>query len=90
MSCQDLEDAYAINALIDARGDDPAFCYRFLADEFERAGIGIGERRAWRLCSQQKLWSTTVKNGRKGKRSGPAVNDDLLRRDFAAALPNRT
>jgi len=60
-----------------------------LADELERAGIEIGERRAWRLCSQQKLWSTTVKKGRKGKRPGPAVNDDLLRRDFTAAQPNR-
>jgi transposase InsO family protein len=89
VSLRDLEDAYAINALIDAHGDDPAFGYRFLADELERAGIQIGERRAWRLCSQQKLWSTTVKKGRKGKRPGPAVNDDLLRRDFTAAQPNR-
>ena len=88
-SCRDLEDAYAINALIDAHGDDPAFGYRFLADELERAGIEIGERRAWRLCSQQKLWSTTVKKGRKGKRPGPPVNDDLLRRDFTAVEPNR-
>ena len=52
-----------------------------MADELERAGIQIGERRAWRLCSQQKLWSTTVKKGRKGKRPGPPVNDDLLRRE---------
>jgi len=89
VSGRDLEDAYAINALIDAHGDDPAFGYRFLADELERVGIEIGERRAWRLCSQQKLWSTTVKKGRKGKRPGPAVNDDLLRRDFTAAQPNR-
>ena len=65
---RDLEDAYAINALIDAHADDPAFGYRFLADELERAGIDFGERRAWRLCSQQKLWSTTVRKGRKGKR----------------------
>jgi hypothetical protein len=30
-----------------------------------------------------------VKKGRKGKRPGPPVNDDLLRRDFTAAQPNR-
>ena len=30
---RDLEDAYAINALIDAHADDPAFGYRFLADQ---------------------------------------------------------
>ena len=49
---RDLEDAYAINALIDTHSDDPAFVNRFLVDEFERASIKIEERRAWRLCSQ--------------------------------------
>ena len=63
LSRRDLADAYAINALTDARGDDPACGYRFLADELEPAGLAIGERRAWRVCSQQKLWSTTVKKG---------------------------
>ena len=48
VSGRDLEDAYAINALIDAHGDDPAFGYRSLADELERSGTQIGERRAWR------------------------------------------
>ena len=32
LSCRDVEDAYAINALIDARGDDLALGSRFLAD----------------------------------------------------------
>ena len=86
---RDLEDAYAINAIINALGDDPVFSYRFLVNEPERAGIDIGEKRAWRLCFQQKLSSSNVKNGRKGKRPGPPVNDDLLRRDFTAAQPNR-
>ena len=86
---RDLKDGNAINALIHAHGADPTFGYRFLADELERAGIEMGKRRAWRLCSQQKLWSTTVKKGRKGKRPGPPVNDDRLRRDFTAAQPNR-
>ena len=89
VSDRDVDDAHAINALIDAHGDDPAFGYRFLADELERAGITVGERRAWRLCSQQGLWSTTVRKGRRGKRSGPAVHDDHLRRDFTADGPNR-
>ena len=44
ISLRDLEDAYAINTLIDAHSDDPAFGYRFLADELERTGIEIGER----------------------------------------------
>ena len=56
VSRRDLEDAYVTNALIDAHADDPEFGYRFLADEVERAGHLAGERRVWRLCSQQKLW----------------------------------
>jgi transposase InsO family protein len=91
VSDRDLEDAYLTNALIDAHADDPAFGYRFLADELERAGIVVGERRVWRLCSEQKLWSTTVRKGRrgKGKHPGPAVHDDHVQRDFTATAPNR-
>ena len=92
VSPRELEDAYLTNALIDAHGDDPAFGYRFLSDELERAGIAVGERRIWRLCSQQRLWSTTVRKGRRGsgKRPGPAVHDDHVQRNFTAAAPNRT
>ncbi len=88
VSDRDMRDAYVINALVDAHGDDPAFGYRFLADELERVGIGVGERRVWRLCSQQKLWSTTVRKGRHRKKPGPAVHDDHLQRDFTAATAN--
>jgi transposase InsO family protein len=90
ISQRELEDAYLTNALIDAHGDDPEFGYRFLADELERAGLSAGERRVWRLCSQQRLWSTTVRKGRRssGKTPGPAVHDDHLQRDFTADEPN--
>jgi transposase InsO family protein len=91
VSDRELADAYLTNALVDAHGDDPAFGYRFLADELDRAGHVAGERRVWRLCSQQKLWSTTVRKGRRGKgRPGPAVFDDFVQRDFTATAPNRT
>lgn len=92
VSDRDLQDAYLTNALLDAHGDDPAFGYRFLADELERAGIAAGERRIWRLCSQQGIWSTTVRKGRlgSGKRPGPAVYDDHVQRNFTASGPNRT
>ncbi len=91
MSQRDLEDAYLTNALIDAHGDDPEFGYRFLADELERAGHLVGERRVWRLCSQQKRWSATVGKGRRGsgKSPGPAVHDDHLQRDFTAQRPDQ-
>lgn len=83
---RDWDDAHATNALLDAHRDDPEFGYRFLADELARADIAVGERRAWRLCSQQRIFSTTTKKGRKGKAGKPglAVHDDLVRRDFTA------
>ena len=90
VSDRDLDDAHLINELVDAHKDDPEFGYRFLADELERAGHRVGERRVWRLCRQQRLWSTTTRKGRhgSGKRPGPAVHDDLVQRDFTAPSPN--
>ena len=90
VSDRDLADAYLTNELIDAHADDPEFGYRFLADELERRGHHVGERRVWRLCRQQRLWSTTVRKGRhgSGKRPGPAVHDDLVLRNFTAETPN--
>ena len=91
VSQRDLEDAYLTDALIDAHGDDPEFGYRLLADEIERAGHVAGERRVWRLCSQQKLWSATVGKGRRGtgKTAGPAGHDDRVQRQFSAHAPAR-
>jgi hypothetical protein len=90
VSDRELADAYLTNALVDAHGDDPAFGYRFLADELDRAGHVAGERRIWRLCSQQKLWSTTVRKGRRGKgHPGPAVHDDHVQRNFTAPAVNK-
>ena len=90
VSPRELQDAYLTNALVDAYGDDPDFGYRLLADELERAGHVVGERRVWRLCSQQQLWSQTVRKGRrgKGKGPGPEVHDDHVQRDFTAAAPD--
>ncbi len=84
---RDWDDAHVINMLLDAHADDPEFGYRFLADELERDGLVVGERRVWRLCSQQRIWSTTTKKGRRGsgKTPGPAVHDDLVQRQFTAA-----
>ena len=64
----------------------PSSGYRFIADEFDRAGYSVSERRVWRLCRDQRVWSTTTKKGRKGspKTPGPAVHDDLVQRQFSA------
>ena len=87
---RDWDDAHLTNAIVDVHADDPEFGYRFIADELVAAGHPVGERRVWRLCRDQRVWSTTVKKGRKTspKTPGPAVHDDLVQRQFKAPEPN--
>jgi transposase InsO family protein len=87
---RDWADAHLTNAIVDVHADDPEFGYRFIADELDRAGTPTNERRVWRLCRDQRIWSTTTKKGRKqgAKSPGPAVHDDLVRREFSAPAPN--
>ena len=87
-SQRDLDDAHLTNALVDLYADDPEFGYRFLTDELQAAGHAVGERRVWRLCRQERLWSTTTKKAGAGKRPGPAVHDDLVQRNFTADQPD--
>jgi len=86
VSDRDWADAHTTNAIVDVHGDDPEFGYRFIADELEALGQRSCERRVWRLCHAQRIWSTTTKKGRKssGKTPGPAVHDDLVQRNFTA------
>ena len=87
---RDWHDAHLTNAIVDVHGDDPEFGYRFIADELDQIGHQVGERRVWRLCRQQRIWSTTTKKGRRGsgKVPGPSVHDDLLGRQFHAERPD--
>ena len=89
-SDRDWADAHVTNLIVDAHRDDPTFGYRFIADELAAVGHDVDERRVWRLCRDQRIWSTTTKKGRKGSGTmpGPAVHDDLVQRDFSAPAPN--
>jgi transposase InsO family protein len=86
---RDLDNARLTNLILDAHHDDPPFGYRFLADELERQGERVCERRVWRLCSEQRIWSSFVKKSRSGKKPGPPVHDDLVQRDFSAERINQ-
>ena len=71
--------------MFDAHRDDPEFGYRFLAGEAEAAGEAMCERTAWRICRDNRWWSVFgKKRGKNGKRPGPPVHDDLVKRDFTA------
>jgi putative transposase len=49
---RDWDDAHLTNAAVDIHHDDPAFVYRFIADELAEQGLAAGENRVARLCSQ--------------------------------------
>lgn len=86
---RDWDDAHLINAALAIHADDPAFGYRFIADELPAHGITAGENRVARLCSQQRIWSVFAKKRGLTRKSGPPVHDDLVQRNFTADSPNR-
>ena len=88
-SRRDYENAYLTNAILDVHRDDPAFGYRFIADELERKGLSASENRVHRLAREQRVWSVIVKKKHRYKVPGLAVCDDLVQRDFSAEGPNR-
>jgi putative transposase len=90
VTAADLTAAYRANALFDAHREDPEFGYRFLVDEAKQAGEPMAERTAWKLCSQLGWWSAFgKKRGRNGKKPGPPVHNDLVRRVFTADASNQ-
>jgi transposase InsO family protein len=73
---------------LDIHHDDPAFGYRFIADELAAAGLKAGENRVQRLCSQQQIWSVFAKKRGCSRKAGPPVHDDLVNRQFTASRPD--
>lgn len=89
VSQRDWDDAHLINQAHGIHAGDPAFGYRFIADQLNSAGIKTGENRVQRLCQQEQIWSVFAKKRGSGKKPGPPVHDDLVDRDFTADGPNR-
>src|SRR3712207_5687948 len=90
VSQRDWDDAHLINAAVDIHRDDPAFGYRFIADELRERGLKVGENRVARLCSEQRIWSVFAKKPGLNRTAGPPVHDDLVDRVFTATAPNVT
>jgi putative transposase len=88
LSQRDWDDAHLINAAVDIHHDDPAFGYRFIADELRQLGIAAGENRVARLCSQQRIWSVFAKKRGLSRKAGSPVHDDLVDRVFTAPAPD--
>ncbi|WP_431958740.1 IS3 family transposase [Nocardia lijiangensis] len=89
VSHRDWNDAHLIDVARDIHHDDPAFGYRFITDELAGRGIGAGENRVHRLCSQQRILSVFARRRGLHKAAGPPVHDDLVGRRFTAQAPNQ-
>lgn len=91
ISDRDWEEAHLINAARDVWDEDPCQGYRLITDELVDDGWVVSERRVWRVCSQEGIFSAAHrrKGRKKHRRPGPAVHDDHVNRDFTATAPNR-
>jgi transposase InsO family protein len=89
VSQRDWDEAHLINAAIDIHADDPAFGYRFIADELPGRGITAGENKVARLCAQQRIWSAFSKRRGLNRKAGPPVHEDLVQRGFTAGRLDR-
>ena len=85
---RDWEDAHLTNAALDVHHDDPAFGYRFIADELLEQGFSAGENRVARLCSEQRIWSVFAEKRGLNRKPGPPVHEDLVDGRFTAPGPN--
>ena len=90
VSDRECVDAHLINMAPDIHADDPAFGYRFIADQFAERGVTASGNRVQRLCRQERIWSVFAKKRGLSRRAGRPVHDDLVDRDFTAAVANVT
>jgi len=85
----DLERAYLINAALDIHRDDPEFGYRFISDELEDQGLTVSRNTVHALCRQAGIVASVHRRRGSGKKAGPPVHDDHVRRNFSADAPNQ-
>lgn len=88
VSQRDWDDAHLVDAAKDIHAGDPEFGHRLIADELREQGIVTSDRRVRRLCSANGIAAQLGKGKGSGRKAGPPVHDDLIRRDFHASKPN--
>jgi len=89
VSARDWSDAHLVHAARGVHADDPAFGYRFIADELAAEhGIRASENRVQRLCSAHGIFSVLARKKGLRSRPGAAVHDDLVNREFSVSAPN--
>lgn len=90
VSARQAEENQLLELIKRIHADDPEFGYRFICDELVKQGLRVSERRVWRICSENQIFSTIVRKN-KGKPTVVAAPsaEDLLRRQFNVKEVNR-
>lgn len=89
VSDRDWSDAHLVHAARQIHADDPAFGYRFIADErASERGVTASENWVQRLCSAHGIFSVLARKKGRRPRPGEPVHEDLVRRAFGARGPN--
>lgn len=90
VSARQAEENQLLELIKRIHADDPEFGYRFICDELVKQGLRVSERRVWRICSENQIFSTIVRKN-KGKPTVVAApsTEDLLRRQFNVKEVNR-
>jgi len=90
VSNRDWDDAHLVDAAREIHADDPAFGYRFIADELAHEhGIEASENRVHRLCREHRIASVIARRRGRSLKPDRQCTDDLVRRVFRADAPNR-
>jgi transposase InsO family protein len=82
VSQRDWDDAHLINAAVDIHHDDPAFGYRFIADELRERGIAAGEN------GEGKLYLCAITDVYSGRIVGYSIDSRMKASLAVAALRN--
>ena len=82
-------DAHVIYEIREIRKKDSTFGYRLITDELKDVHVVMGKNRMHRLCRENLLFSSKIRSKRCSRKTpGPAVHDDLLKRNFTASRVN--
>jgi len=74
VSAREWDDAHLVDAAREIHADDPAFGYRFIADELAAEhGIAASENRVHRLCREHRIASVIAKRRGRANKVGPAA-----------------
>lgn len=89
ISHRDWGNALLVDLIRQIHSEDPELGAERVWEELTLdRGVVVGLNRVERLMRENRIRSVIVRKTGSGKRAGPPVHDDLVRRDFTAIAPN--